>query len=50
MAKNLDRIPKNLDITLSDFSKGMLTDAKATLGKESEQIQFSNNKCRRNTL
>lgn len=38
--KNKDRIPKNLDITLSDFSKGMLSDAKATLGKRAHDFKF----------
>lgn len=38
--KNKDRIPKELDITLSDFSKGMLNDAKINLGKKSEYFKF----------
>ncbi len=38
--KNKDRIPKDLDITLSDFSKGMLSDAKINLGKKSENFKF----------
>ncbi|MBU3217681.1 MerR family transcriptional regulator [Clostridium estertheticum] len=38
--KNKDNIPKELDITLSDFSKGMLNDAKINLGKESENFKF----------
>ena len=33
--KNKDRIPKDLDITLSDFSKGMLNDAKTNFRKKS---------------
>jgi len=38
--KNSDRIPRDLDITLSDFSKGMLSDAKINLGKKSENFKF----------
>ncbi|MBU3101323.1 MULTISPECIES: MerR family transcriptional regulator [Clostridium] len=38
--KNKDNLPKGLDITLSDFSKGMLNDAKINLGKESENFKF----------
>ena len=38
--KNKDRIPKNLDITLSDFSKGMLNDAKITLGEKAKDFKF----------
>lgn len=38
--KNKDRIPKGLDITLSDFSKGMLSDAKINLGKKAEAFKF----------
>lgn len=38
--KNKDRIPLDLDITLSDFSKGMLSDAKTTLGKSAENFRF----------
>jgi len=38
--KNKDRIPKDLDITLSDVSKGMLNDAKINLGKKSENFKF----------
>jgi len=38
--KNSDRIPRELDITLSDFSKGMLNDAKINLGKNSENFKF----------
>lgn len=38
--KNKDNLPKELDITLSDFSKGMLNDAKINLGKESENFKF----------
>jgi len=38
--KNKERIPKGLDIILSDFSKGMLNDAKITLGKKSENFKF----------
>jgi len=38
--KNKVRIPKDLDITLSDFSKGMLSDAKINLGKKSENFKF----------
>ncbi|MCB2291084.1 MerR family transcriptional regulator [Clostridium sp. CS001] len=38
--KNKDRIPEGLDITLSDFSKGMLSDAKINLGKKAETFKF----------
>lgn len=38
--KNKDRISKDLDITLSDFSKGMLNDAKLNLGKKVENFKF----------
>jgi ubiquinone/menaquinone biosynthesis C-methylase UbiE len=38
--KNKNRIPKGLDITLSDFSKGMLNDAKITLGKKADDFKF----------
>ena len=38
--KNKERISKGLDITLSDFSKGMLNDAKLTLGKKAENFKF----------
>jgi len=38
--KNKDRISKGLNITLSDFSKGMLNDAKLTLGKNAENFKF----------
>jgi len=38
--KNIDRISSELDITLSDFSKGMLDDAKITLGKKAENFKF----------
>lgn len=38
--KNRDRIPKNLDIILSDFSKGMLNDAKVTLGEKAKEFKF----------
>ncbi|MBU3159978.1 methyltransferase domain-containing protein [Clostridium frigoris] len=38
--KNKGKISSELDITLSDFSKGMLNDAKINLGKESENFKF----------
>jgi len=38
--KNKDRIPRDLNIILSDFSKGMLSDAKGTLGKKAENFKF----------
>ncbi|MGH4137144.1 MerR family transcriptional regulator [Clostridium sp.] len=38
--KNIDRIPVDLDITLSDVSKGMLSDAKINLGKKAENFMF----------
>jgi DNA-binding transcriptional MerR regulator/trans-aconitate methyltransferase len=38
--KNKDRIPKGVDITLSDFSKGMLNDAKITLGEKAKNFKF----------
>ena len=38
--RNMDRIPNNLDITLSDFSRGMLSDAKTTLGKRAHNFNF----------
>lgn len=38
--KNIDRISTDLDITLSDVSKGMLSDAKINLGKKAENFMF----------
>lgn len=38
--KNLDRIPKEWDITLTDFSIGMIKDAKNTLGQNSNKFNF----------
>ena len=38
--KNIDRIPMGADITLSDFSKGMLNDAKITLGEKAKDFKF----------
>jgi len=38
--KNKDRLPKGLDITLSDFSKGMLDDAKLTLAENAKEFKF----------
>lgn len=38
--KNKDRIPKGLDITLSDFSKGMLNDAEINLGEKATDFKF----------
>jgi ubiquinone/menaquinone biosynthesis C-methylase UbiE len=38
--KNKDRISKGLDITLSDFSKGMLDDAKINLGERAKDFKF----------
>ena len=38
--KNKDRIPKESDITLSDFSRGMLNDAKITLGEKARDFKF----------
>lgn len=37
---NLDRIPEGWDITLSDFSGGMLNDAQKKLGKNSKRFNF----------
>ncbi|GHO88508.1 class I SAM-dependent methyltransferase [Dictyobacter formicarum] len=39
-AHNLDRIPENWQITLSDFSSGMLHDARKNLGERASQFQF----------
>jgi ubiquinone/menaquinone biosynthesis C-methylase UbiE len=38
--KNIDRIPKGLDITLTDFSQGMLRDAKKSLGNKAADFKF----------
>ncbi|MCY6371302.1 MerR family transcriptional regulator [Clostridium ganghwense] len=38
--KNLNRIPKGWDITLTDFSKGMLEDAKRNLGNNATNFKF----------
>ena len=38
--ENKDRISQDLDITLSDFSKGMLNDAKITLGEKAKNFKF----------
>ncbi|WP_027624733.1 MerR family transcriptional regulator [Clostridium lundense] len=40
-AKNLDKIPNGWNITLTDFSEGMLEDAKRNLGKCSNRFHFS---------
>ncbi|GCE07723.1 class I SAM-dependent methyltransferase [Dictyobacter aurantiacus] len=37
---NLDRIPESWQITLSDFSEGMLQDARKNLGEKAERFQF----------
>lgn len=37
---NLDRIPRDWDITLTDFSLGMLGDAVQKLGKSSKRFKF----------
>lgn len=39
-AKNMDRIPKEWDITLTDFSKGMLYDAKMNLKEKVNRFKF----------
>ncbi len=38
--KNLDKIPEGWDITLTDFSPGMLQDAKNNLGTDSKRFKF----------
>ncbi|MFD3156214.1 methyltransferase domain-containing protein [Haloimpatiens sp. FM7330] len=38
--KNLDRIPNGWNIILTDFSKGMLNDAKRNLGKSAKRFKF----------
>lgn len=38
--KNFDRIPPNWDITLTDFSQGMLKDAKMNLGTKAQRFKF----------
>ncbi|WP_138203018.1 MerR family transcriptional regulator [Haloimpatiens lingqiaonensis] len=38
--KNMDRIPKEWDITLTDFSKGMLYDAKMNLKEKASRFKF----------
>lgn len=40
-AKNIDRIPDGWDITLTDFSKGMLKDAKKLLARAGERFKFN---------
>ncbi|MFX1274240.1 MAG: class I SAM-dependent methyltransferase [Promethearchaeota archaeon] len=37
---NASRIPENWEITLSDFSEGMLKDAKKSIGNDIENIQY----------
>lgn len=37
---NLDRIPENIDITLSDISEGMLRDTRRSLGKKDSRFSF----------
>lgn len=39
-SKNSERIPPGWDITLTDFSAGMLKDAKENLGKLSQRFKF----------
>lgn len=39
-AHNLDRIPESWQIMLSDFSSGMLQDARKSLGERASQFQF----------
>lgn len=39
-AKNIDRIPKGWDLTLTDFSQGMLKDARKTLEGSSPKFKF----------
>jgi len=38
--KNYEKLPKNIDITLTDFSPGMLEDAKNNLGKMQKRFKF----------
>ena len=38
--KNLDKIPEDWQITLTDFSSGMLRDAQKTLGKAAKRFKF----------
>lgn len=38
--RNIDRIPQNIDITLSDLYEGMLEDAKSNLGEYSTRFNF----------
>ena len=39
-AKNVDRIPPGWDVTLSDFSPGMLDDARAHIGPAVDRLHF----------
>lgn len=39
-AKNINSIPEGWDITLTDFSQGMLKDAKKMLGNNAERFKF----------
>lgn len=39
-AKNANRIPAGWQVTLSDFSEGMLADARAQIGVASERLRF----------
>lgn len=39
-SKNIDRIPPHWDITLTDFSQGMLKDARKSLGKCNERFNY----------
>lgn len=39
-AKNAERIPAGWDVTLSDFSPGMLADARAHIGAAADRLRF----------
>lgn len=39
-ARNLDRLPEGWDVTLTDFSEGMLVDAKDRLGSHADRFGF----------
>lgn len=40
-AKNIYRVPKGWEITLTDFSQGMLKDAERLLGKDAHRFNFN---------
>jgi DNA-binding transcriptional MerR regulator len=38
--KNIDKVPEGWDITITDFSEGMLSDAKRNLGSRANRFKF----------